>query len=245
MWAALLVVRSMMGLATVPLHPASARMVGNWFQPGQTALANGLITGAALLGIACTYPVFGLLIDTLDWPGAFICSGLFLAALAGAWNFFGRDFPSRQAPAPAAPLGDHTAGWKSPASDSVPAASWRMTLRNRSLILLTLSYAAVGYFQYLFFYWIHYYFDHVMQLSKTTSRVYSALPVLGMAFSMPLGGMISDRLTRRAGERVGRCAFSAVSMLLSALFLVAGIFSENPNGVVVWFTLSLSTLGAL
>jgi len=37
-----------------------------------------------------------------------------------------------------------------------PSAMWAVARRNKNLLLLTLSYGAVGYFQYLFFYWMHY-----------------------------------------------------------------------------------------
>jgi len=48
-WFALLVVRSLMGLLSVPLHPGAARAAGNWFPPEQQSLANGLITRASSL----------------------------------------------------------------------------------------------------------------------------------------------------------------------------------------------------
>src|SRR5262249_9812931 len=43
------------------------------------------------------------------------------------------------------------------------AANWLGLLRNRSLVLITLSYGAIGYFEYLFFYWMTYYFSKVLQ----------------------------------------------------------------------------------
>src|SRR5205814_785902 len=67
-WVALLVVRSLMGILSAPLHPASARMVGNWVPPKQQALANGLVTGAALLAYAVVHRMFGALIAHVDWP---------------------------------------------------------------------------------------------------------------------------------------------------------------------------------
>src|SRR6266516_7513362 len=67
-WLSLVWVRSLMGLVTVPLHPASARAASNWFPDRERALANGLITGAALLAYAAVHPLFGLLIDRFDWP---------------------------------------------------------------------------------------------------------------------------------------------------------------------------------
>src|ERR1051325_7724015 len=62
-WLSLVVVRGAMGLVTTPLHPACARAVGAWTPLAQRSLVNGLVTGAALLGIACTYKVFGTLIE--------------------------------------------------------------------------------------------------------------------------------------------------------------------------------------
>src|SRR4029079_10247203 len=55
-WVALLIVRSLMGLLSAPLHPGSARAAGNWFPPGQQSLANGLITGASILAYAVVHP---------------------------------------------------------------------------------------------------------------------------------------------------------------------------------------------
>src|SRR5437868_3577153 len=71
-WFALLGVRSLMGLLTAPLHPGAARAAGNWFPPEQQSLANGLITGASILGYAFVHPIFGGLIDRFDWPVAFV-----------------------------------------------------------------------------------------------------------------------------------------------------------------------------
>ena len=72
-------VRSLLGLLNAPLHPASARMVFERVPPESRAMANGLVTAAACVGIAATYFVMGTLIDRFDWPIAFlISSGLTL-----------------------------------------------------------------------------------------------------------------------------------------------------------------------
>src|SRR6185503_6856404 len=92
-WLSLLIVRSLMGLLTTPLHPASARAAANWFPERQRALANGLITGAALLAYSAVHPVFGALIDRFDWPAAFLISGGCTAALALVWFLASSDRP--------------------------------------------------------------------------------------------------------------------------------------------------------
>src|SRR6266704_4764112 len=68
---ALLLVRSVMGLVTTPLHPGCAQAVSVWFPETERSLANGLVTCAALFGVAFTYPLFGKLMDAVGWPKAF------------------------------------------------------------------------------------------------------------------------------------------------------------------------------
>src|SRR5438034_6052248 len=164
-WLSLLVVRGLMGLLTTPLHPAGARAVSNWFPERQRALANGLITGAALLAYAAVHPLFGALIDRFDWPTAFLISGGCTAGLASIWFIASSDRPGCES---TIHLSDATLSGRAPAFDIGPGSSdFGYLLRNRSLLLLTLSYAAVGYFQYLFFYWMHYYFGEVVRMGKT------------------------------------------------------------------------------
>src|SRR6266851_8924588 len=80
--AGLIVVRSLMGLFTTPLHPGSARAVGNWFPFSERGRANGLVTGAAIIGVATSYKGFGALIHWFDWPVAFLITGGLMAALS-------------------------------------------------------------------------------------------------------------------------------------------------------------------
>src|SRR6266571_2034141 len=94
-WVTLLVVRSLMGLFTTPLHPGCAHAASNWFPTNQRVLANGLITGAALLAYAVVHPVFGALIDLVDWQRAFLISGVCTALLTLLWAVLATDYPGQ------------------------------------------------------------------------------------------------------------------------------------------------------
>jgi MFS family permease len=207
-----------MGLTTTPLHPAAANAVGLWVPDSKRNVVNGLITGAALLGIACTYPIFGLLIAKLDWPRAFLITGAITGLIAVVWL----------AVAPR-----HEAG-----SNRQAMTGWKDLLLNRSVWVLTLSYAAIGYFQYLFFYWMHYYFVDVLHLGEEASRYYAGLPPLTMAICMPIGGWLSDRL------RPNRALVPICGMVAGALFLGCGVFAKTPFWIVFWFSLALGAVGA-
>ena len=205
-WLSLVIVRGTMGLATTPLHPACARAVGTWTPLAQRSLVNGLVTGAALLGIACTYKVFGTLIEWFDWPAAFLATAVTTALLAALWAFVSR---------PRASTSEESA--VAPRNFIAELFACLELLRSRSLILLTISYGAIGYFQYLFFYWMHYYFDEVLHLGKSASEFYAGIPPLAMAVGMPLGGWLTDRLQRTMGLRRGRAAAPLGAMIGGAV----------------------------
>jgi len=199
-------------------------------------LANGLITGASILAYAVVYPAFGSLIDRFDWPVAFVITGSATAVLAMGWLIFAANKP--------ASVPETRLASASPEKSQPESASAESGKRfGRSLLFLTLGYAAVGYFQYLFFYWLHYYFDSVLHLGKAESRYFASLPNLAMAAAMPLGGWLTDRAVRWRGERAGRTLIPKFGMILSALFLVGGIFARERHWVVICFTAALGTLG--
>ena len=197
--------------------------------------ANGLVNGSALIGVAITPLVFGALIDRLDWPAAFVLAAVVTLALALVWYVFvGTDEDGPQG-------GDTAAERTRNLIDD--STSWWTLLRIPGLLLLTLSYGAVNYFQYLFFYWMNYYFQTVLELPESRSRAYAAIPPLAMAVGMPLGGWLTDRLEGVFGTRRGRKIMPMFGMLSGAGLLVLGILARDPAWIVTWFALALGAVG--
>ena len=242
---ALLLVRGTMGLMSAPLHPAAARSIGNWFPFAQRSLANSIVTCAAIVGVAISYPGFGALIKLLDWPGAFlVCAGV-TTLLSGLWAMYATDWPAQHHDVNAAENKWIGTVEEPPAAVSANRAEgWSELLRNRSLILITVSYAAVGYFQYLFVYWMQYYFDKVLHLGETASKYYAGTLQLALALGMPLGGWLSGWLSIRSGVRRGRAWVSGGGMIASAILLGLGVLAREPVWIVIWFALAHATLGA-
>src|SRR5262245_22673278 len=162
LWVGLLVIRGVAGLWNTPLHPGAAHVVSDAMPPSRRATANGMVTAGALIGIAFCYPVFGLFIDRLTWPWAFFVAGAALVGFGVIWHVtVSRQVPSH-APAVESPLTD-------PTPSSPAPVDWSMLYR-RELWLISLSYTAFGYFQYLFFYWMDYYFKEVLHIDKVDAR---------------------------------------------------------------------------
>ncbi len=74
----------------------------------------------------------------------------------------------------------------------------------------------------IFFAWFYRYLSEVRGLNLKASAFYGTLPFLAMAIACPLGGWISDTLTRVAGHRIGRCGVAGVAIALAGIFLAFG-----------------------
>jgi ACS family D-galactonate transporter-like MFS transporter len=85
---ALLVVRPLMGIASAPIYPSTSRLVSHWLPLRQRSWANGVVSAAALIGIASTFSVFGGLIDRLGWQAAFLLMGTATALVAAVWTVY-------------------------------------------------------------------------------------------------------------------------------------------------------------
>lgn len=248
-WLALIVIRAATGVFMAPIYPACGRVIAHWLPPPQRALANGLVNGAAPLGIACTFIGFGTLIDLFNWPTAFLITGVLTAALAFVWCRYATENPAGHPGVNAAeiqlirgPRRQTTPA--SAASRSASRWDWLNLLRNRSLVRLTISYAALGYFEYLFYFWTEYYFRDVRHLGVSTSRLYATVLNLSMGVGMMLGGLLSDRLLRVWGYRWGRAAVPIAGMLLSAALLGLGLLLDDPLALLACFAVALAAGGA-
>lgn len=241
-WFALLGIRATMGALSAPLHPAAARGVSLGIPVMRRSGANGIVTGAALLGVAATYVVFGWLIDQIGWPSAFIAAAATTFGLGVLWLASTRNNLAQQGTAAEGSTKVRTVS-RSVSQGAVGQSPLAWLGRHKNLILLTLSYAAVGYFQYLFFYWIHYYFETVLNLGSDASRVYATYPALAMAVAMPLGGWLSDLLQGRYGRHVSRAYLAMASMSTSAALLVLGTMVTETFWIVTLLSLALGILG--
>jgi sugar phosphate permease len=238
-------IRSCMGGFATPMYPASAYAIGRWLPFRRRGTANGLVQGAACVGIAATPLVFGSLIDWFDWPQAFLILAIVTGLVSLVWAGYATERPEQHPGVSPAERHLIEAGEPDGAEAGSPRGSWLGLLRNRSLVCLTLSYAAVGYFEYLFFFWMGYYFKEQLHLPDLRQRIYSGIPILAMAVGMALGGWVSDGLVRLFGYRRGRAMVPVVGLVAGAVFLALGVLARQPEWIVAWFSLALGSAGAV
>ena len=233
LWMGLLVIRGMAGLCSAPLHPAASHAIADVTDPVGRSTGNGLVTAGAVLGIACTYPLFGGMIDQFTWQWAFVISGGVLITYALIWKCLtaGRlpgpddvDFSATDETAPAT------------------ASPWPL-LRHGGLWLVSLSYFAYSYYQYLMFYWMSYYFEKVLHVPADESRQYLFLITVSQGLGMFVGGVGTDLFCRSFGIARGRRLFMVGGMGMCALLTLVAVNQEMSSQVAVFMALAMGAQG--
>ncbi|MEO8127895.1 MAG: MFS transporter [Bryobacteraceae bacterium] len=215
------VIRFLMGIATSPLYPACGRMCANWIAPVYLARVQGVIIGGSSLGGAVAPILFSTLMQRLGWRMSFAVAAAATALLALVWSLSATDLPG------ALPAG------------KAPPPAWLSLLKNRNLQLLTAAYAALGYFTYIFYYWIYFYFGEIRHLGYEQSARFTTLVFIVTGLMIPFGGWLSDKLTKTYGERFGRRAVPIGGLTLSAILLCAGTLTTGTWTTVVLVAFSM------
>ncbi len=237
LWLGLLVIRSLAGLCSAPLHPGAAHVVSEVTRDRGRATANGLITAGAVIGIACCYPVFGGLMDWLTWQWAFVVSGAILISYGVLWLRLA--VPRLPSPADSS----STASEATKPSESPSALAAVKLLLRHDLWLLTLSYAAYSYFQYLFFYWMQNYFEDVLKVPDIESRRVAFWIALSQGAGMAIGGLGTDVACRLCGRTMGRRGIVLFGMGVSAVFAAIAVQLTDYQDVAIYFAIAMGTQG--
>jgi ACS family glucarate transporter-like MFS transporter len=225
MLVVLLGVRFLLGLGEAVVYPACNRLVASWIPSQERGLANGWIFAGVGAGAGITPPLITWLLVHYGWRWSFWASALLGLAAGAVWLAIARDRPRDHPWVDAAEAEHIRAGL--PHKSTAVAAPWRSILGSRDVLAIAASYFTYGYAAYIYFTWFFLYLSSVRGMDLKTSAWYGMLPFLAMAMASPLGGWISDRLTRRRGKRVGRCRFAAATMALSGGFIALAMLATN------------------
>jgi ACS family glucarate transporter-like MFS transporter len=216
--------RFLLGAGEAVMYPASNQFVARWIPVQERGIANGWIFAGVGAGAGLSPPLITYIMLHYGWRTSFwICAVIGL--IAGlVWFIVARDDPEQHRRVSESELEFIRDGLSvgKLANKNQPLVPWSSILKSRNVWAITFSYFSFGYVAWIFFSWFYLYLAQVRNLNLKASAFYAMLPFLAMAACCPLGGLISDRLTRTWGARVGRCYLAAVVILMAGVFLVLG-----------------------
>jgi MFS transporter, ACS family, glucarate transporter len=220
---ALLLLRFLLGAGEAIIYPASNQFVARWIPRHERGKANGFIFAGVGIGAGVTPPVISYLMLHYGWRSSFVVSALIGLAVGAVWFIAARDTPEAHPSVSSDELTFIQNGIiNTRAPDSGGLLSWSRILSSRNVWILSLAYFCFGYVAWVFFSWFYLYLAKVRGLDLKASALYATLPFLAMAVCSPLGGAISDALTKRFGPRLGRCSVAVLGFVLTAIFIILG-----------------------
>lgn len=215
----LILIRVALGIGEAVIFPAANRLVSSWVPRSERGFANGLIFAGVGVGGGIAPPLITAIIFNYGWQWAFYASAIIGLVVGVGWLIAVRDTPAEHPKITAAELA-YIESNIAPKSKVQGGADWRTVVKDKQVLLLTSSYFCFGYVAYIFFSWFFIYLSKVRGLDLKSSALLATLPFLAMTIFSTLGGIVSDRVAIRHGDRVGRCYIAAGSMILASVFVV-------------------------
>jgi MFS transporter, ACS family, glucarate transporter len=230
---ALIALRFLLGVSAAPTYPSSAQGVSRWVEVARQGRANGIVIASVGIGSALASPLVSSVMIRWNWRVALAVSAVPSIAAALVW------LRIRE------PRSVVTAGRATAAKTPSPGPASRTGgFMNRNFLFLTLSYSLQGYVGYIFVSWFYLYLVQERGFGMLAGAWVNSLSWLLSIVSIPLGGMISDRLTAgRFGAVWGRRIVPVVGMSASGILISIGAHTRNP--AVAAAALALATAAVL
>jgi ACS family glucarate transporter-like MFS transporter len=227
----MILVRALVGAGEAVVYPASNRLVADWIPTSERGVANGFGLSGAGFGSAITPPLITFLTLNLGWKWSFHISALIGIAAGILWYMAARNKPQNHPAISKGELDKIQAGIPAPVkkTDKQGALPWGVIIRDRQVILLSLSYYTFAYAVYIFFSWFFIYINEARGLDLKKSSFYSMLPFLAMMMAAPLGGWLADRASKRYGKRIARCGLGLVGMIGCGVLMAIAVQVRAPR----------------
>jgi ACS family glucarate transporter-like MFS transporter len=223
-------IRFLFGAGEAVVYPASNQFVSRWIPTQERGVANGWIFAGVGAGAGLSPPLITFIMLHYGWRASFWVCAVIGLVVGLIWFISARDTPAEHSRVSASEMALIHSGVASHAAGDARKRQlipWGTVLKSKEVLAVTISYFSFGYVAWIFFSWFYAYLAQVRGLNLKASAFYAMLPFLAMSVGCALGGIISDRLTRSHGPRIGRCYLASVVITLAAAFLVLGAEVES------------------
>jgi MFS family permease len=222
--ASLVIARLALGIGEGATFPTATRAMAAWTPERSWGFAQGITHSFARMGNAITPPLIALLITLVSWRGSFVVLAFASLIWVAAWAWFFRDIPSSP---PLKPEELAQLSARSRGASSEPVPWFKLFQRMWPVTAVDFCY---GWTLWLFISWIPSFFYQNYHQDLKQSAFYSAGVFLGGVVGDTLGGVASDHILRRTGDRLAaRRNVIVTGMLGGFVFLLPVMMVHDVN----------------
>ena len=215
-------VRFFLGCGEAVLFPGSNRVVAKWIPTNERGTANGLIFAGVGAGAGMSPPLVTYIMQHGGWRLSFWLNAALGLLVGIVWYLLSRDKPEEHPWMREGELAFIRAGIPDSGKSAKGILPWKAIFSSKDFLLITYSYFCYGYLSYIFFAWFFIYLTTVRGLDVQKGSYFASLPFISMAVCSPLGGVLSDFVTRHYGKRWGRCGVAVVATAFAGAFAATG-----------------------
>lgn len=187
------IARFLLGIGEAGNWPAAVKVVAEWFPTRERALASGIFNSGSSVGAILAPPVIAGVILTFGWQAAFLVVGLSGFVWLPVWWFV-----------------YSTPKTAERRRDVTPVATTAL-LRNRFVLMFTLSKVFLDPVWYFYIFWFPEYLKSARGFSMESIGKFAWIPFLLAGFGNLLGGWLSAAMIRR-GVPVSRARKLSVAV---------------------------------
>ena len=226
--------RVLLGFGEGATFPTATRAMSDWFAQDKRAFSQGITHSSARLGNALTPPLVAWLIALVTWRGSFLILGVVSIAWAIFWGLYFRDDPRAHKTITSQELSgipDYALRAERK-KDPVP---WLALCRRMAPV--TIVYFCYGWTLWLYLAWIPQFFLHSYKLNLARSALFAAGVFFAGVIGDTAGGLLSDRILRKTGDRnKARRNLVVLGFLCSLACMLPILFLHN----LTWAAVCLS-----
>ncbi|MGF6934733.1 ACS family D-galactonate transporter-like MFS transporter [Paraburkholderia sp. UCT70] len=228
--------RLLLGVGEAGAYPSCTKLVSQWFEPKERAIATSIFDSGSRVGSALSIPVVALIIGTLGWKAAFVLTGLLGAVWIVGWFVIYRN-PVQDAletARNAAPAAQARGG-----QDNV---TWASLFRHRTLWGMMLGFFCLNFVIYFFITWFPSYLVQTRGFSLKSLGTLGMIPALIAIPGGWLGGFVSDALFRRGWSLTAARKTCMVGGMLLSSVITLSAFTENTYLMLAFFGIAYGSL---
>lgn len=211
-FAALLASRAVMGQAQSTVFPVGSMAIAHAIPVSHRTIANGVFISGSTLAAALVPLTLAPLMVAAGWRAVFHGGGILALILAFAWF---RWAPDVRTATPTAPLRNQL-------------RTALGLLRNRNVLILSLSYALHSSVFFVFIFWFFRYLVDRRGMTILASGLWASVPWFTAFIAGPACSWLADRLGARYGSIRGRRIVAMGCLILAALLITVGIRAPGP-----------------